>query len=307
MKIISEYQEWLSILNYCEPIIKNCPNRVAHFFHWTNTKDIQGITSEKLTSWFNHHTTRINKTQGGALSLASLKNYHVSMNRFNRYLQESNQGSFEMPIQFKGKSWTAKEILTQEEIQQLYQATENYFDPSIENKGILAVREKVLLGIFYGCGLRRTEGANLLVKDLNLQTQILHVRQGKNYQERYVPIPEKVVADIKHYLAYSRPQLLRKNKSPYLFISWYSQRLQKESLANRLQILCELAGIRRIGLHQLRHSIATHLLQNGMKLDQIAQFLGHKSLESTQIYTRMNEQLLKKKTHGTAKKISIRE
>jgi integrase/recombinase XerD len=112
------------------------------------------------------------------------------------------------------------------------------------------------------------------------------VRKGKNYKERYVPVNEMTLQHIKDYLEHSRPFLQVKDKIPALFISDKGYRAEGQSLLNRIRKLIKVARIdKEIGLHTLRHSIATHLLQSGMKLKHIAKFLGHSSLEATQIYT----------------------
>ena len=142
-----------------------------------------------------------------------------------------------------------------------------------------------MLAVHYGCGLRRTEGINLDVNDLLQGKNLLFVRKGKNYKERYVPMTEAVKEDIRNYIEYSRP-LLIKYPTHALFLNMKGVRISSNTMAVRLQQLKEKAGIdKEAGLHTLRHSIATHLLQSGMKLAQIKQFLGHSSLESTQIYT----------------------
>jgi integrase/recombinase XerD len=143
-----------------------------------------------------------------------------------------------------------------------------------------------MLGIFYGCGLRRNEGVHLDVSDIDFKSKLVYVRIGKNYKERYVPANEMILQHIKNYLDHSRLFLQKKEKTPALFISDKGYRAQGQSLLIRLRKLARLSKIdKQIGLHTLRHSIATHLLQSGMKLKHIAKFLGHSSLEATQIYT----------------------
>ena len=205
---------------------------------------------------------------------------------FSKYLRETHQDSFELNIQIKGKEESKREILTRKEIQKLYESTNYYTDPSIDNKGILAARERAILGLYYGCGLRKNEGQHIELQDIKFKQNLLHVRKGKNYKERYVPIPEGVKKDFVYYLKYARPQLIKDKEEEKLLIGWYGSPLQGAAILKRVQILGEIAQINKpLGLHTLRHSIATHLLQSGMRLEQIARFLGHSSLESTQIYT----------------------
>lgn len=290
-KIINQYKNWLETLNYSESAIKNNPKYVQEFIQWSEIKSTSQINSKKTQDWFDHLSNRKHKKKAAGLSLNYIKGYRNALNQFSKYLRETHQDSFELNIQIKGKEESKREILTRKEIQQLYESTNYYTDPSIENKGILAARERVILGLYYGCGLRKNEGQHIELKDIKFRQNLLHVRKGKNYKERYVPIPEGVKKDFVHYLKYARPQLIKDKEDERLLIGWYGSPLQGAAILNRVQILGEIAQINKpVGLHTLRHSIATHLLQSGMRLEQIARFLGHSSLESTQIYTHLSHE-----------------
>ncbi len=147
-----------------------------------------------------------------------------------------------------------------------------------------------MLNIYYGCGLRRTEGIELNVNDALLKEKLIHVRQGKGYRERYVPITEQIKEEMENYIFVVREYLqsFKPGTKETLFLSMQSKRMHGNSAIKRLQQLSIKAGINKeIGLHTLRHSIATHLLQSGMELEEVSKFLGHGSLESTQIYTHL--------------------
>jgi integrase/recombinase XerD len=161
---------------------------------------------------------------------------------------------------------------------------------------------------FYGCGIRRSEGVHLDVGDINFDRSLLHVRKGKNNRERFVPISKANRKYLQDYVYDHRPELIRGSKVEALFVSYqHIRRMQGQSLAIRLKVLqyqsedTELME-KEIGLHTLRHSIATHLLQAGMKLESISKFLGHSSLESTQIYTHLSgEPVMKKQPFNNIK------
>jgi integrase/recombinase XerD len=148
-----------------------------------------------------------------------------------------------------------------------------------------------MLVVFYGCGLRRNEGVHLNLSDINFDKYILHVRKGKNYKERLVPISKASLKYLQEYIYDHRSQL-SKGSLDALFLSYRGFRMQGQSLLIRLKQLQHATGDltlleKEIGLHTLRHSIATHFLQAGMKLESISRFLGHGSLESTQVYTHL--------------------
>ena len=149
-----------------------------------------------------------------------------------------------------------------------------------------------MLGIYYGCGLRKSEGINLNVKDILIERKLVFVRKGKGQKERYVPITEGNLHYITDYLQNAREYLLTKaqGNTEAFFVSQQGTPCSDQALSTRLDKLVErsdnsiLQG-KRPTLHTLRHSIATHLLQQGMDIEMIQQFLGHESLETTQIYT----------------------
>jgi site-specific recombinase XerD len=172
--------------------------------------------------------------------------------------------------------------LTIAEIQQLYDAIEN---------DLLGIRDRAMLAVYYGCGLRLHEGACLEIQDIDTVRKVLHVRKGKCYKERFVPIAEKNLEAIKLYLDYARPQLMQAFKHTAVFVDANKGRsMNRQSLYIRIKKIVKKAKLtKRAGAHTLRHSIATHLLQSGMKLERIKEFLGHAHLDSTQIYTHIAE------------------
>jgi len=143
---------------------------------------------------------------------------------------------------------------------------------------------RLVFALFYGCGLRMSEGLKLTIDDIDFDRKTVFVRQGKNYKDRIVPMSEGVFKIVESYVYNFRNRYkLTHNR---LFIH------KKITLRRGLietQKACDNPEIqeKRITLHVLRHSIATHLLQNGVNIENIAKFLGHTSLASTQIYTHL--------------------
>ena len=287
---LEHYQHWLETLNYSPEVIKSNPRFITEFITWANITALNQINPTRLQAWFTHLSQRKNKRKAGALSLNTIKSYYTAFNQFSRFLRETGQTSFTVKVTLKEQQATKRQILTPKQVQQLYEATHYYTDPGIQDQGLLAARERAILGLFYGCGLRKNEGQQVAIKDLDLKKDLLYVRKGKNYTERYVPIPAAVKKDFIHYLDYARPLLLRKATHDQFLVGWFGHPMRKSAFYNRLHLLCDLANLPRIGLHTLRHSIATHLLQSGMKLEQIARFLGHSSLASTTLYTHISHE-----------------
>ena len=114
---------------------------------------------------------------------------------------------------------------------------------------------------------------------------------GKNCHGRYVPLSGGVAQSLQDYQHYSRPYLASSSQE-YLILGLFGRPMRGSSMGRRVKKLVELSGIGKpISLHSLRHSIATHLLQGGMPLEQISIFLGHTSLDSTQLYTHLSDEI----------------
>ena len=187
-------------------------------------------------------------------------------------------------ILYEPKETPNREILTQDEIKALYNAIDETF---------LGLRDRAMLNVYYGCGLRSKEGIELNVDDVMTDRKLVYVRKGKNYHERYVPFTQRQKKDFEIYLKSCRNELIRTKdedlpagRQEAFLVNNQGKRVSSTILHKRLKALAKAAGINKtVGLHMLRHSIATHLLQSGMKIEDIATFLGHKNIESTQRYT----------------------
>ncbi len=288
-----DYKEWLAILGYAEPTVYGLPIFIHEFLHWlenNEVKKVELITSEHVHHFLFHLKSRPKVINGGKLSNQHVNKYHQALLLLSQFVRQTNRGTFTVETERLEQSRAIPEVLTQGEIKSLYNACDS---------SVLGIRDKVMLDIFYGCGLRRNEGVHLDVSDIDFKGKVVYVRKGKNYKERYVPINENALQHIRDYLEHSRPFLLTTQKTAALFVSDKGNRAQGQSLLIRLRKLAKLSRIRkRIGLHILRHSIATHLLQSGMELKHIAKFLGHDSLESTQIYTHVAAEVLNEGGRG---------
>lgn len=301
--IIQSFREWLDILGYTAVSVYSMPHYIREFLHHMERNgktQINEIENNSIKAHYRELKTRSNTRHGGGLSNSYLNKHLQALQKFIDYLRQS--GRLQLPklyLPTEEEDHQIKYVLTQEEIQQIYKATELY--PTDTERiapwmyEALALRDKAMLSILYGCGLRRTEAVSLDINDIHSDKQYIHVRKGKNYKERIVPITLAGLAHLQNYLYESRPRFLRNEKEEAFFISQQGRRINGHSLLLRIKILVQRVEntelqSKAVGLHTLRHSIATHLLQNGMKLEAIAKFLGHSSLESTQIYTHLIEQ-----------------
>ena len=151
-------------------------------------------------------------------------------------------------------------------------------------------RQRAILHLLYGCGLRRSEVEALDLRDVDHGAGLLYVRRGKGRKRRVVPLSERVSEGLRTYRLRERWQWVNDRGSKRAFLlDDRGGRMRGNTIAKRLTQLVEQAGVdRRITPHALRHAIATHLLAGGMPVERVRDFLGHEQLETTQLYTRTN-------------------
>jgi integrase/recombinase XerD len=155
------------------------------------------------------------------------------------------------------------------------------------------VRDRAMLELLYATGLRVSELVALRVRDINMDAGFL-LTMGKGEKERLVPMGESARIALADYLTVVRPSLDRSGSSPYLFLSRLGERMTRQAFWNIIKKRALLAGIaKNISPHTLRHSFATHLLENGADLRSVQIMLGHADLSTTQIYTHVTRERLK--------------
>jgi site-specific recombinase XerD len=155
-----------------------------------------------------------------------------------------------------------------------------------DRTGVLALRDRALLELLYGTGVRMMECVRLDLSDVNLRDGILLVRDGKGRKDRYVPISGRALEALDVYLKDCRPELLRGHE-PALFLTRRGARLSAMSVRVRVRRYGERVGV-KVSCHVLRHSYATHLLQGGANVREIQKLLGHKRLGTTALYTKID-------------------
>lgn len=150
-------------------------------------------------------------------------------------------------------------------------------------------RNRAILELLYGTGLRLSECCRLDLTDLDLGQGLLLVRDGKGRKDRVVPMPGRAAFMLDNYLREARPELVESPRENALFLNRYGRRLGKTMVDTVVHQSARAAGIRpAVSAHILRHSCATHLLRNGAHIREVQELLGHKSLESTAVYTRVS-------------------
>jgi site-specific recombinase XerD len=289
--LLISFKEWLDILGYSKGIVKYSPIFLQEFFYWLEQNqrtNIATVTRKDITEYYQYLKQRPNENYGGALSNPSLNGHISSLKRFNEYLKKHNAKSLSIHLRFEKKDQLNEtDVVTQSEIKELFKATEH--TSPLER---FRLRDKAILTVLYSCGLRRNEAVHLNLNDVLFDKERILVRKTKNFKERFVPINAYNLRVLEDYIYDGRPGFYKANENEALFVNSQGGRMGGQSFKLRLREIIKAANDsditeKRITPHKLRHSIATHLLEQGVAIEAVSQFLGHTSLESTQIYTHL--------------------
>jgi integrase/recombinase XerD len=155
-------------------------------------------------------------------------------------------------------------------------------------------RDAAMLELMYAAGLRVSELVGVKVQDVNLEAGFVRV-YGKGSKERVVPIGQHAIRAIRNFVEQARPQLLKKKASPYLFVARAGRPMTRQGFWKLIKRYALAAGIKQtISPHSLRHSFASHLLEGGADLRAVQIMLGHVDISTTQIYTHVAREQLKR-------------
>lgn len=313
-KIAQTFYQYQKRLGYVPESYQANFNYLNEFLSWLERRgllEIKEIQAYQIQEYYQYISHRPSKKPtklggGGALSPKTTHSHMRILSGFFEMLLQDEQININptatLKFPYPKEENKERNILTQEEIKQLYEATET-------------AQERAILSLAYGCGLRASELQNCNIEDIKLSQKILIVPKGKGNKRRVIPMSSGVVKDLSNYFYNERAAL---SKSPHptspsgklggdpFMLHSRGGRMQKDTYNKHLKILIERTENetikeKEITLHSLRHSIATHLLVQGIPVEQVRIFLGHSQLETTQIYTHIHQDqlrdLMKLKVH----------
>lgn len=293
--LLQSFRDWLAILGYSHSMRGNYPRYLREFLchiERSGHATLSTVTVSTVKEYYGQLNERPNRNTDGALSKATLNQHQQALRKFNEYLKRHNADPLPVHLRYEKKKpegWQT--VLTQEEVRFLFDATKySYVMEHVQ------LRDKAMLVALYSCGLRVNEAVSLDRKDVLFDRELVYVRAGKNYKERYVPINGYNLRILEDYLYDARPIFYKASETEAFFVGQMGTRLSGQSFKLRLRAIVRATCLsdlmeKRITPHTLRHSIATHLLEQGAPMEGIQQFLGHASLETTQLYTHLIEKL----------------
>jgi integrase/recombinase XerD len=307
--LASQADAWLERMaerNYSPKSLDAARWALKQFLSWAQERSLSApseITKpilESYQSWL----YRYEKADGQPLSVRTQRARLGTLQRFfswlckSGYLLANPAADLELP---RKACPALPKVLNFEELRRLM-GQPDVTDP-------LGLRDRAILELLYATGMRRSELVNLDLEDIDLTTASVHVRKGKGGKGRVLPLGNGVMRWLEGYLDKGRPALSMSVNERAFFLSGYSERFNPNYLGNWVRKMLKAAGIEKKGAcHLLRHSCATHMMENGADLRCIQQLLGHARLDTTEIYTEVSIHHLREvyeKTHPNAQPKTI--
>lgn len=243
-----------------------------------NKKQITNFRRGDITSFLNHLRDSGNQATTLARNIAALRGLCKFM-LLEGIIDEDPIENLLTP-----KGWKRiPRIIGIEEVSDLLKKPEG-------NK--LSLRDRAMLEIIYSSGLRVSEAINIKMNDISFEAGFITIK-GKGSKERVVPINETTLSTIVQYIEESRPEILRKRVSQFLFLAKGGKPMTRQRLWQIIKTYSKGLSI-QISPHTLRHCFASHLLDGGADLRALQKMLGHTDISTTQIYTKVTPERLKK-------------
>ena len=256
-KLLSKLEQELKIRNYSQKTIKGYIYSVSKYLQFAKNKGLNESSFKEYIS--------------KSLEKQTPSNTNKDKFAIQFFFEKVLHQKLALPTIKRNK--TLPEILTIEEIKKLIKETNN-------------IKHELIIKLLYGTGLRVNEIVNLKKQDLNFGESLIHIKLAKGKKDRFVKIPESISNELKKFSSLE--------KGEYLFESNRGGKLTTATIQALLKNASKKSGIKkRVYPHLLRHSFATHLLEQGTDLRVIQKLLGHSSIKTTQVYTQISQASIK--------------
>ena len=262
---LRSFYVYLKSLRYKESTIKSYTLHIEKFLRFFANKSIHEIDNDDIQN-YNYEIMVLKKK-----SFNAQNQFLSALKLFLRTVAHTVIDFDE--IERAKKSKKLPEVFSKKEVAKIIRSLTNQ-------------KHRTLLLLTYGCGLRRDEVCHLRIHDVDSERKVLHIRCGKGAKHRIVPLSDKLIETLRAYFKTYRPK-------KYLFETQPGKAYPGETAYKVFKRALKKSGIKKeVGIHALRHSYATHLLENGTDLRYIQELLGHKSSKTTEIYTHVSTQNL---------------
>ena len=277
------YLDWTQVTGTSKDTHRRRESALRRFAAWCSERDLQhpAEISRAILERYQRHLREVRKSDGRPLSIGAQHLLLTPLQSFFKWLVRERRLLINPAAELilpKRPKQLPHTLLSIQDIATILAQPDLH---SVEG-----LRDRAMLEVFYATGVRRLELANLDLSDLDARHRTLLIRAGKGQQDRFVPLGARALHWVERYHQDSRPLLQNAPEEPALFLSDQGKRFRRSALSARVKRILERAGIDRPGsCHLFRHACATHMLQGGADIRVIQVLLGHRSLETTQIYT----------------------
>ncbi|GAB4301390.1 MAG: site-specific integrase [Ignavibacteriaceae bacterium] len=266
-ELIDKYEKILRLKNYSIKTEKAYLHHLNLFLDYISKSNISSVDSKTLLDYFNHlKQTRKFSYSAMKQSLASVRFLFLDVLK--------KEIDFDFFVKIK-KPNSLPNILTVEEVREIINSITN-------------LKHRAIISTIYSCGLRISEAMNLKIKDIDSSAMTVKIVNAKGRNDRIVMLSEKLLSLLREYFKEYKPKV-------YLFEGQKGEKYSSRSIQQIFNNAVKKVGIKKkVTVHSLRHSFASHLLDNGTDIRFIQELLGHKHLSTTQIYTHINPVSVKK-------------
>lgn len=298
---LAQFVVWMEAVQYAAPTIRLRVMQLEPFIAWCDARGLTKPTqlTRALLERYQRHVSLSHTAAGTPLALQSQQHRLTSVRVFCKWLTRQHlllsNPAAEVQLPRMGRP-LPKAILSETDVDQVL--------AQCDATTPIGLRDRAILETLYSTGIRRTELVGLAVPDVDRERGLLRVRHGKGRTERYVPIGARALAWLEKYLVEVRPQWVLEPSLDALFVLHTGRAMTPTQLSARVRVYLQQSGLGKPGAcHLFRHSCATAMLEHGADLRSIQELLGHATLATTQLYTRVSIRHLKdvhQRTHPTA-------
>lgn len=284
--LLDAHAEALTVKNFAEDTISQRIKYIRWFALWCRERDLlrPGDVTKPILQRYQRHLYNYRDPKGKAMSFPSQHKHLSHVRAWYAWLSRHNHILFnpasdlELP---KIGHRLPKAILSANETEKVLEQP-NIRDP-------MGLRDRAILEVFYSCGIRRRELAELMLYSVDADRKTLMIRQGKGKKDRMIPIGTRALKWIQRYLSEARPILIIDPSEQALFLTNLGQALEPDSLTEYVRRYVDAAEIGKKGsCHLFRHTMATLMLENGADIRYIQAMLGHADMKTTQIYAQVS-------------------